>query len=408
MIDLDKFKQVNDTLGHACGDRLLVGVADRLSAVAAGADLVARLSGDEFAIVLGGADVADRAKSLLERITLAFGEAAFSVGTRQLRVNVSIGAALYPRDCATAEELLGNADLALYQAKAAGRGRFVFFQRSIRDELEQRLSLEADLERALERGEFELYYQPQVGLKDGKLIGAEALIRWRNPDRGLVSPDDFMSVVNASSSSDSIALWVMQTACAQGRLWQQSGHSIRLGVNLAPSQFQSNGLAASVASILEATGFPASLLELEVTENILLDDDQRVLQIFRQIQNLGVHIAFDDFGTGYASLTYLKKFPLDRLKIDKSFVHELRADSDDMVIVGATIGLGKLLGRSVIAEGIEDRATADLLWSMGCEEGQGYYFGAPMPAAEFERKFLSAADCPLAENSAAARAANAA
>ena len=198
-----------------------------------------------------------------------------------------------------------------------------------------------------------------------------------------------MPLVNASSASDKIALWVMKTACRQGHLWQQQGHDIRLGVNLSPSQFQSGDLAATVAAVLRDTGFSPSLLELEVTESILLEDDERALAIFDRIQDLGVGIAFDDFGTGYASLTYLKKFPLDRLKIDKSFVRKLRADSDDMAIVGATIGLGKLLGLSVIAEGIEDRATADLLASRGCEEGQGYYFGRPMPAAEFEQRFLS-------------------
>jgi EAL domain-containing protein (putative c-di-GMP-specific phosphodiesterase class I) len=251
------------------------------------------------------------------------------------------------------------------------------------------LSLEADLERALEHDEFELFYQPQVNLKDGRLVGAEALIRWRHPERGLVLPESFMPVVNASSISDGVALWVMTTACRQGSLWQQQGHTVRLGVNLSPSQFQSGDLAATVAAILEDSGFSPSLLELEVTESILLEDDERALEIFRKIQNLGVQLAFDDFGTGYASLTYLKTFPLDRLKIDKSFVGKLVANPDDMAIVGATIGLGKLLGLSVIAEGIEDRATADLLSSRGCEEGQGYYFGHPMPAAEFERRFLS-------------------
>jgi len=248
--------------------------------------------------------------------------------------------------------------------------------------------LEADLGRAVEKDEFELYYQPQVNLKDGKLVGAEALIRWRRP-RGLVLPNDFMPTVNASMISDGIALWVMETACRQGRVWQRKGHDVRLSVNLSPSQFQSGDLAATVGSILRDTGFPPSLLELEVTESILLEDDERALEIFRSIRGLGVRIAFDDFGTGYASLTYLKKFPLDRMKIDKSFVSKLRANSEDMAIVGATVSLGKLLGLSVIAEGIEDQATADLLRSRGCDEGQGYYFGWPMPASEFEQRFLS-------------------
>jgi diguanylate cyclase (GGDEF)-like protein/PAS domain S-box-containing protein len=389
VLDLDKFKQVNDTLGHACGDQLLCAVAKRLTALVEGAGLVARLSGDEFAIVIGGADVTDRALKLSERMSLAFGKIPFAIGERQLRVNASIGVAVYPEHCGTADELFGNADLALYRAKAAGRGRFVLFERKIRDEIEARSSLEAELRRAVERKELELFYQPQVGLGDGKLMGAETLIRWRHPERGVVSPADFMPLVHASSMSGRIALWVLETACKQGRLWQQNGHDIRLGVNLSPTQMQSGDLAATVATMLSETGFSPHLLELEVTENILLEDDQVALETFHRIQSLGVHIAFDDFGTGYASLTYLKKFPLDRLKIDKSFVTDLRADSDDAAIVGSTINLGKSLRLSVIAEGIEDRATADLLKSMGCEEGQGYFFGLPMPAAEFEQRFLS-------------------
>jgi diguanylate cyclase (GGDEF)-like protein/PAS domain S-box-containing protein len=408
MMDLDKFKQVNDTLGHTCGDQLLRGVAERLNALLKDIGLVARLSGDEFAVVISGADAVDSAKKLAERTSLAFSEIPFSIGSRQLRINVSIGVAIYPTDCVTAEELLGNADLALYQAKTTGRGKCVFFERAIRDKLESRLSLETELERALERDEFELFYQPQVNLRDGRLVGAEALIRWRHPDRGLVSPAEFMPIANASSISDGIALWVMKTACRQGGLWQQSGHDIRLGINLSPSQFQSGDLAATVGSVLKDTGFSPSRLELEVTESILLADKESALETFRRIQDLGVRIAFDDFGTGYASLTYLKDFPLDRLKIDRSFITELRADSDDMVIAGATISLGKLLGLSVIAEGIETSATADLLWSMGCEEGQGYYFGRPMPAAEFEQKFLSKDSLPISGIAAAETAANAA
>jgi EAL domain-containing protein (putative c-di-GMP-specific phosphodiesterase class I) len=245
----------------------------------------------------------------------------------------------------------------------------------------------------VERNEFELFYQPQVSLIDGGLVGAEALIRWRHPDRGLVLPADFMPVVNASPISDGIAVWVMETACGQGRRWQQKGHNVRLGVNLSPSQLQSGDLAATVGRVLLDTGFAPSLLELEVTEDILLVDDERALEIFGRIQNLGVRIVLDDFGTGYASLSYLKKFPIDGLKIDKSFVRELQAGSDDAAIVGSTIGLSRQLGLTVIAEGIEERATAQLLASIGCKEGQGYYFGHPMPVAEFEQRFLSNDAC---------------
>jgi EAL domain-containing protein (putative c-di-GMP-specific phosphodiesterase class I) len=264
----------------------------------------------------------------------------------------------------------------------------VIFENGIRQELEARLTLEAELARAVEQNEFELFYQPQVRLTDGALTGAEVLIRWRHPSRGLVSPGEFMPVVNTSSLSDRIAGWVLETACRQGRMWERSGHPVRVAVNLSPSQFQSGDLAISVAEMLKTTGLTPSLLELEVTEDILLLDEERVLDIFQRIRNLGVRIVFDDFGTGYASLSYLKKFPLDGLKIDRSFVFELLADAGDAAIVGSTIGLSRQLGLSVIAEGIENRATADLLVSMGCEEGQGYFFGRPMPAQSFESQFL--------------------
>jgi EAL domain-containing protein (putative c-di-GMP-specific phosphodiesterase class I) len=242
--------------------------------------------------------------------------------------------------------------------------------------------------RAAERQEFELFYQPQVRLVDGGLVGAEALIRWRHPERGLVPPGQFMPVVNTSSISGRVAQWVMETACRQARAWELAGHRLRVGINLSPSQLQSGDLASSVASVLADTGLSPSLLEIEVTEDIILLDEERVLDTFLRIQAIGVRLVFDDFGTGYASLSYLKKFPLDGLKIDRSFVFDLLTDSDDAAIVSSTVGLGKQLGLSVIAEGIENRATADLLVSMGCEEGQGYFFGQPMPVESFEAQFL--------------------
>jgi diguanylate cyclase (GGDEF)-like protein/PAS domain S-box-containing protein len=395
VIGLDKFQQINDMLGHAYGDQVLCAAAERLRAVIEGTELVARLSGDEFAIVIGSVDAAERATALAERTAMTFSEVPLSVGLRRQALRVSVGIAVF-QDCATADELLGNAHLALSRAKAGRRGGCVLFERGIREELEARLTLEAELGRAVERNEFELFYQPQVSLIDGGLVGVEALIRWRHPDRGLVLPADFMPVVNASPISDGIAVWVMETACRQGRRWQQQGHNVRLGVNLSPSQLQSGDLAATVGRVLRDTGFAPSLLELEVTEDILLVDDEKALEIFGRIQNLGVRIVLDDFGTGYASLSYLKKFPIDGLKIDKSFVRELQAGSHDAAIVGSTIGLSRQLGLTVIAEGIEERATAQLLASIGCKEGQGYYFGYPVPVAEFEQRFLSNDACTTA------------
>jgi diguanylate cyclase (GGDEF)-like protein/PAS domain S-box-containing protein len=389
VIGVDKFELINDMLGHAYGDQVLCAVAKRLSSVIGATDLVARLDGDEFAIVLSGADAADRAVKLSERAYLAFEAIPLSVAGRQQSVRIGVGVAVYPKDCETADELLGNAHLALGRAKASRRGKHVLFERGMRNELEARLTLEAELGLAADRNEFELFYQPQVSLIDGRLTGAEALIRWRHPERGLVSPADFMPVVNTSPISVRVAFWVMETACRQALLWQRMGHNVRISVNLSASQLQSGDLVTTLATVLRRTGCPAALLELEVTEDILIVDDEKALEIFRRIQDLGVRIVFDDFGTGYASLSYLKKFPLDGLKIDKYFVHGLQANSDDAAIVGSTISLSKVLGLSIIAEGIEDDATADLLASLGCEQGQGYYFGRPVPAQEFEQRFLS-------------------
>jgi diguanylate cyclase (GGDEF)-like protein/PAS domain S-box-containing protein len=404
VLGLDGFQQINDMLGHACGDLVLCAVSERLNAATGGTGIVARLSGDEFAVAIPCADIGETIAQLSERIELAF-NTPLSAGTRQHRVKVSIGAATYPGGGRTAEELLSNSHLAFCRAKATRRGSYVIFENTIRAELEARLTLEAELALAAERNEFELFYQPQVRLTDGGLIGAEALIRWRHPVRGLVSPAEFMPVVNTSAISERIAAWVLETASKQARSWERAGHNVRVSINLSPSQLEAGDLATSVAEVLEATSLTPGLLELEVTEDILLLDEERVLDIFLRIQELGVRVVFDDFGTGYASLSYLKKFPLDGLKIDRSFVLELRADSDDAAIVSSTIGLSRQLGLSVIAEGIENRTIADLLVSMGCEQGQGYFFGRPMPAAAFESQFLTAPTIQELETTAVAQSA---
>src|SRR6185312_1886172 len=389
VIGIDGFQQINDMLGHAIGDLVLRAISERLTAAMPAAGLIARLSGDEFAIAVPTNAIGQDVSRFAEQIGAGFDEPLLA-GTRHLRVRISIGAAVFPSDGRTAAELLSNAHLALSRAKATNRGGHVLFADSIRRELETRLTLEAELALAAERNEFELFYQPQLHLADGRLIGAEALIRWRHPVRGLVSPGEFMPVVNTSPISERIAEWVLETACAKAAAWERAGQKLRIGVNLSPSQLQSGDLASSVAQALARTGLSPTSLELEVTEDILLHDEQGALNTFLKIQALGVRLVFDDFGTGFASLTYLKKFPLDGLKIDRSFVFGLLANPDDAAIVSSTIGLSKQLGLSVIAEGIEDRATADFLVRMGCGEGQGYFFGRPMPASEFEAKFLTA------------------
>ena len=400
VLGLDGFQRINDVLGHANGDLVLRAVAERLRAEA-GTGLVARLSGDEFAIAVHCEGINGSITDLSERLAAAF-DRPLQTGTRQHRVKVSIGVAAYPEGGRTVDELLSNGQLALCRAKAIRRGGHVLFESAIREELESRLALEAGLALAVERDEFELFYQPQVRLLDGGIIGAEALIRWRHPERGIVAPGEFMPVVNTSPISERIAGWVLQTACKQARAWEIAGRGVRVGINLSPSQVHSGDLAEVIAEVLDATGLTPSLLEIEVTEDILLQDEEKVFESFEKIQKLGVRIVFDDFGTGYASLSYVKKLPLDGLKVDRSFVRDLLFDSDDAAIVGSTIGLSKQLGLSVIAEGIENRATADFLLSLGCEEGQGYFFGRPMPVADFESRFLPAID---QESSDAGRAA---
>jgi predicted signal transduction protein with EAL and GGDEF domain len=350
--------------------------------------VVARLNGDEFAIAARLADIGGSVGNYAEQIDASF-HASLTAGNREHRIRVSIGAAVYPNGGDTPDELLSNSHMALSRARATQRGSHVLFEDSIRRDLETRLTLEAELALAVNRDEFELFYQPQLHLADGRLIGAEALIRWRHPVRGLVSPAEFMPVVNTSPSSDRIAKWVINTACAKAASWERAGYAIRIGVNLSTSLLRSGDLASTVQQALALSGLSPTNLELEITEDILLDDEKSALDTFLKIQKLGVRIVFDDFGTGFASLSYLKKFPLDGLKIDQSFVFGLLANPDDAAIVSSTIGLSKQLGLSVIAEGIEDRATADFLLRMGCEEGQGYFFGRPMPASEFEARFLT-------------------
>jgi diguanylate cyclase (GGDEF)-like protein/PAS domain S-box-containing protein len=395
VVGLDGFQQINDMLGHKAGDHVLRAVSEQLMLEVDGEGVVARLSGDEFAIAMPCTAISGEVAKFADHVAHAFDKPLLADG-RVHRVKVSIGVAVYPHDGGHAEELLSNSHLAFCRAKATRRGGHVMFRSSIRQEIETRLTLEAELALALEREEFELFYQPQVKLVDGSLIGVEALIRWRHPERGLVSPAQFIPVVNTSSISDRVATWVLETACEQARRWELAGHGIRVGINLSPSQIASGDLAQSVADALAVSRLTPSLLELEVTEDVLLLDEKRVLDTFRRISDLGVRIVFDDFGTGYASLSYLKKFPLDGLKIDRSFVLDLLTDHDDAAIVGSTVGLAHQLGMSVIAEGIESRAIADKLMTMGCEEGQGYFFGKPMPARDFENRLMVVQDTALA------------
>lgn len=381
LIGIDRFKELNEVHGHLFGDDVLRVVARQLSKLVSNDGLVARGGGDEFAIVLHGGDVRNYARGIADAVKLCLCE----LEGIPFRLTACVGVAAFPFDCDSAEMLMGNSDLALSRAKILGREQCVFFDQSLRVELEKRTLLESELVRAVDKREFELFYQPQVDLTDGRLVGAEALIRWRHPEKGIIPPGLFISTLNASPLAGLVANWVMETACTQAHCWEQSGYRIQIGVNLSPSQLESRDLCANVRTVLQKTGLSPELLELELTEDILLSDTKRAFDTFSSVRALGVKVAFDDFGTGYASLSYLKKFQFDRLKIDQTFVRELKSGSDDAAIVSSTVSLSKALGLGVIAEGIEKQETVQLLLGMGCRQGQGYFFGKPMPADEFDK-----------------------
>lgn len=389
VISIRRLEEITVMRGHGYSEALLRAAAHRLRDMLGDTATLARLDGDEFAVLAEGADRA-AAAALGRRCITAF-EYPVAVTGREQMIAVSIGVAMLPDDAATVDEALGNAHLAMVPAKTGSEANAVFYEAGFRSELEARAQTEAELVLALATREFELFYQPQVSLADHRVIGAEALIRWRHPERGLVPPMLFMPIVHTSPIARQVAEWVLHSACRQAATWTRAGYPIRIGVNLSPSQFATGDLASDVATVLASTGLPPGQLELEVTEDILLDDAASVHATFRRLQQMGVIVVFDDFGTGYGSLSYLRKFPLDGLKIDRSFVRDLKTSSDDAIIVASTLGLSRQLGLSVIAEGIEDLATADRLAEMGCKEGQGYYFGKPVPAAEFEASFLESA-----------------
>lgn len=383
LFDLDRFKELNDTHGHAFGDRVIKALADRLLTLIDPEDTVGRLGGDEFAILLRGPDCTPRSEALCARILDDFSKNPAMVLGRTLTLRATVGIASYPDDALNTEGLFSNADLALYRAKAAGRGQWLCFRKQFRDEFEQKLRLEEELSRAAEAGEFELFYQPQIDLRSSVIVGAEALIRWRHPTRGVVSPGEFLPVLNQSKLSDEVGRWVLRTACAQAAAWRTLGYELRMGVNLAPSQLQSPHLSSEVSDALSASGLPANLLEIEVTEDNVLSNQVQSDEVISILRKIGVRTAFDDFGTGFASLTHLKKFKLDVLKIDRSFIKDICLSADDLAIVRSIISLAKNFGMSVIAEGIEDEGAAEILRALGCDEAQGYYFGRPMPANEF-------------------------
>ncbi|MGH6665504.1 MAG: EAL domain-containing protein, partial [Pseudolabrys sp.] len=376
-IDLDRFKNVNDTLGHPVGDALLCAVTKRLQLAVRGADTVARLGGDEFAIIqIGGRPT--EATELAARIIDSISQ-AFDVHGHQVMIGTSVGIAIAPTDGTEPDQLLRNADMALYRAKSEGRGTYHFFQPEMDAQMQARRSLELDLRKALLAGEFELYYQPLIDLKSDKVSGFEALVRWHHPGRGLIGPDDFISVAEEIGLIVPIGDWVLKQACSDAMTWPGK---LTIAVNLSAAQFRSPALALSVVGALGASGLPASRLELEITETVLLQDEKAVLDVLHQIRELGVRISMDDFGTGYSSLSYLRSFPFDKIKIDRSFIRELGKENDCVAIIRAVTRLGHSLGMITTAEGVETKEQLTILRAEGCTQVQGFLFSEPRPAKE--------------------------
>ncbi len=382
-LDLDRFKNVNDSLGHAAGDQLLKEIASRLTTCVREVDTVSRLGGDEFVIVLESLQDQDDAVSIATKIHAAF-EQPIQVGNQMLHASASIGIAIYPDDGDSPEMLMQNADTAMYQAKSLGRNNYQFFAPFMNAHVRERLDLENRLRLALDRHEFELYYQPIVDLRSGVIICAEALIRWRNPEHGLVPPDKFIPIAEETGFIVQIGDWVTEQACRDLSAWREQGITPpRLSLNLSPRQFRQPGLAARLRASLERHGLAADQFDLEVTESALVDHPDAAARILGELKDMGVGIVIDDFGTGYSSLAYLKIFPIDKLKIDRSFVSDILSDKSDREITLAVIALSHNLGLEVVAEGVELAEQLDFLVRHGCDSVQGYFYSRPLPGREF-------------------------
>jgi diguanylate cyclase (GGDEF)-like protein len=388
-LDLDRFKYINDSLGHAAGDKLLQSVAKRLLAGVRGSDTVSRQGGDEFIILLSEISHPEDAATSARKILLSV-SAPHSIGGQDLHIDGSMGISVYPGDGEDAETLIKNADMAMYHAKESGRNNFQFFKAEMNRKAVERQFLEGSLRRALEREEFLLHYQPKVNLDTGEITGVEALVRWQQPERGLIPPAQFVPIAEDCGLIVKIGRWVLREACRQGRAWQDAGlPPLPIAVNVSAVEFRHKDFVESVRTILSETGLEARYLELEVTEGVLMDDAESTASVLRELKMMGVHLAVDDFGTGYSSLSYLRQFPIDVLKIDRSFVNQITADPDDSTIVNAIINMGKSLKHLVVAEGIETQLQRAYLQTQSCAEGQGYLFSRPLAAAQFAQLLQS-------------------
>jgi diguanylate cyclase (GGDEF)-like protein len=398
VLDLDRFKLINDSLGHHAGDELLCEVADRLKGAIRAVDSIARLGGDEFVIIFDGpmtrAETMEMGKRLLKVMELPMRLLGIDV-----HVSPSIGIALYPRDGGTIDTLLAHADAAMYHAKQRGRNNVECYTESMGSVTQERVKLESELHEALRGGQFELHYQPKVETATGRINSVEALIRWRHPQRGLLLPAEFIPVAEECGLLDAIGEWVLFEACQQGKIWQLRGpRALRIAVNLAPSQFRLVDLMSQIRRALDASGLDPTLLEIELTETAVMSDAEESVHILEAISRMGVLVSVDDFGTGYSSMSYLRRFPIDKLKIDRCFVEQMTARREDASIVGAIISLAHSLCLKVIAEGVETPEQLQLLVKLGCDQYQGFYFSPALLPAKLEA--LLREDPPLTEEDA--------
>lgn len=382
-IDLDRFKNINDTLGHDLGDGLLKEVAARLRALLRGTDAIARLGGDEFVVLLESLQQSEDAARVAQKILAAMAQ-PFMVESRELLLTASIGISTFPNDGLDSSSLLKNADIAMYRAKDQGKNTFQFYSAQMNLHTVERLSLETSLRWALEREEFVLHYQPKIDLRSGRAVGVEALVRWQHPDMGLVSPATFIPLAEETGLIGPIGEWVLAQACAQCRAWLDQGlPPLRMAVNLSASQFARSDVLPQVMGVLKRTGLTPRMLELEITESTVMKNAEHSREVLHQLKARGIGLAIDDFGTGYSSLGYLKRFPLDSVKIDRSFVLDLPDDQDNAAITQAVIGMAHSLGLRVVAEGVETEAQLAFLRHHGCDEAQGYCLSPPLPAEAF-------------------------
>jgi diguanylate cyclase (GGDEF)-like protein len=383
-LDLDHFKDVNDTLGHDVGDDLLREVSHRLKACVRAQDTVARLGGDEFALIQVGLNYPADANVQAKRILHALTE-PFHIGTHKVFTGASIGITVFPGDTDSAEQLQKNADLSMYLAKEEQRNTFRFYDSDLNAVVKRRAFVEQQLRTAIEQEQLVAYYQPKVAIASDRLVGAEALVRWLHPEHGMVRPDEFIPIAERTGLIGPLGETILRSSCEQFKIWHRNGHEhLMLAVNMSAAQFSIGNIPQMVRDILEETGFNPARLELELTETAIMNDMRNAVEVLNELHEIGISLSIDDFGTGYSSLSYLRQLPVNRIKIDRSFISEIDSADSAAAIARAVVNLGQSLGLEVVAEGVETTAQLDYLREIKCDEAQGYLFGRPMPASEFE------------------------